>query len=290
MGTTIAQHLPVLLLVSGLLLLLVTGRPLFTDGALSTKQDKFRSLAVASPILDTLISISVIGKPFLEHLQKNAWETDLLGPTPLLFVVSVFVVSLYAMIGSILFFFYRAIQNINHFSGRQVRSPYSAFFMIVPITNLIVIPYIGYFAYQRSRALAWPHEASAFRAGLLAIAAFGLLLVSLVCGRLGDAASELVVYDAESLMVIGILTGLAGAILTTRIVDGIARAQEAYAHEIGAQPNSGARGAFKSESRGLDALKSGAVWVMIALAILTALFPALASQTVRTIAQVLIGG
>ena len=290
MGTTIiTQHLPILLLLAGLLLLLVTGRPLFTDGVLSAKQDKFRSLAAASPILDTLIAISVIGKPFLEHLQKNDWQTDLLAPTPLLVVVSVFVVSLYVLIGSILFFFYRAIQNINHFNRRRVRSPYSAFLMIVPIANFVVIPYIEYFVYQRSRALAWPHEASALRAALLAIAAFALLLVSLVCGRLDDAASASVTYDAASLMVIGTLTGLAGGILTTRIVDGTVRAQEAYALEIGALPSPGAGVASKSWSRGFDALKSAAVWALIALAILAALFPALASQAVRMIAQVLIG-
>ncbi len=285
----IARQLPVLLLLAGLLLLLVTGRPLFSDGTLSAKQDRFRSLATASPILDTLIAISVIGKPFLEHLQKNDWQTDLLAPTPLLVVVSILVASLYAMLGSILFFFYRAIQNINHFNGRRVRSPYSAFLMIVPITNLVVIPYIEYFAYQRSRALAGPHGASALRAALLAIAAFGLLLVSLICGRLGDAASEPAMYDAASLMFIGTLTGLAGGILTTRIVDGIVRAQEAYALEIGALPNAGAGVAPRPASRRLDALKSAAVWIMVTLAILAALFPALASQAVRTMAQVLSG-
>jgi hypothetical protein len=144
-GIIIARHLPVLLLAAGVLILFLTGPPLFSDGALSARQNTFKSLAVASPILEALIGISAIGKPFLEHLQKNGWQSDLLGPMPLLIVVSVFVMCLSAMIAGVLFFFYRAIRNINFFNGRRVRAPYSALFMVVPILNLIVIPYVQYF-------------------------------------------------------------------------------------------------------------------------------------------------
>jgi hypothetical protein len=65
-----------------------------------------------------------------------------------------FIVSLYALVVAILLFFFRAIRNINTLSGFRLRSPYVVLFMLVPIANLIVIPYLEYFAYQRSRALA----------------------------------------------------------------------------------------------------------------------------------------
>jgi hypothetical protein len=283
----IARHLPLLLLAAGVLLLMLTGRPLFTDGALSARQDRFRSLAAASPVLEALIAISVIGRPFLEHLQRNDWQSDLLGPTPLLAVVSVFVVSLYAMIGAVLYFFYRAIQNINVFNRRRVRAPYSALFMVVPIVNLVVIPYVQYFVYRRSRAFARPSETSALGAALLVTAAFGLLLVSVICGYAGDGATEGAIYDASSLMVIGTLTGLAGGILELRLVNGVSRAQQAYALQIGALER--AEAAVAPESRIRIALQSAAVALLIALAVLAALFPPLASHAGQLVVRLLTG-
>jgi hypothetical protein len=274
----IVRYLPFLLLAAGVLLLLVTGRPLFTDGALSAKQSTFRSLASASPVVEALIAISVIGKPFLEHLQKNDWQSNLLSPTPLLIVVVILVVSLYAMIGGVLFFFYRAIRNINFFSGRRVRAPYSSLFMVVPILNLVVIPYVQYFAYRRSRAFAWPQQASALGAALLVVGAFALLLISVICGYAGDEIQEGAVYDAASLMVIGTLTGFAAGILQARIVDGIARAQESYAGQIGALGSGAVVVAAKPESPTRRALQALSVGVLVALAAAAALDPPLASQ------------
>jgi len=288
-GVIIARYLPLLLLVAGVLILLLTGRPLLTDGALSARQNRFKSLASASPLLEALIGISVVGKPFIEHLQKNHWESDLLGPTPLLIVVAVFVVSLYAMIGGILFFFYRAIANINFFSGRRVRAPFSALFMVVPILNLVIIPYVQYFVYRRSRAFAWSQHASALGAALLVTGAFGLLLISLTCGYAGEEAAEGAVYDAASLLVIGTLTGLAGGILQARIVDGIARAQEAHALEMGALGSARTLAAAKPESRVRRILQSLAVGVLVVLAALAALNPPLASQVGHLFAQLLRG-
>jgi hypothetical protein len=288
-GIIIARYLPLLLLAAGVIILLLTGRPLFADGTLSARQNAFRSLAMASPVLEALIGISVIGKPFLDHLQQNDWQTDLLGPTPLLIVVTILVVSLYATIGGVLFFFYRAIRNINFFNGRRVRAPYSAFFMVVPILNLVVIPYVQYFAYRRSRAFAWPHHASALGAALLVVAAFGLLLVSMICGYAGDEAAESAVYDVPSLLVIGTLTGLAGGILQVRIVDGIARAQEAYAIEIGTLGCARTVASAKPESRTRRSLQLLAVSVLVALAIIAAINPPLASHAGQLFVQLLRG-
>jgi heme/copper-type cytochrome/quinol oxidase subunit 3 len=285
----VARYLPLLLLAAGVLILLLTGRPLFGDGALSARQSTFRSLAAASPVLEALIGIAVIGKPFLEHLQKNDWHSDLLAPEPLFVIVVVFEVSLFAMIGGILFFFYRAIRNINFFSGRRVRAPYSALFMIVPIVNVVVAPYVQYFAYHRSRAFAWPAQASALRAALLVFGTFALLLVTLTCGYAGDEATAGQTYDAASLLVIGTLTGLATGILQARIVDGIARAQEAYAAQIGAL-GSAATVAAKRESRARRILQSASVGILLLLALLAALNPALASRTGQLLVGILSGG
>ncbi len=288
MEVIIVRYLPLLLLAAGVLILLLTGRPLFTSGTLSARQNRFRSLAAASPVLEALIGISVVGKPFLEHLQKNGWQSDLLGPTPLLIVVVVLVVSLYAMIGAVLFFFYRAIGNINYFNGRRVRAPYSSLFMVVPIVNLVVIPYVQYFVYRRSRAFAWPQQASAWRAAVLVIGSFGLLLASVICGYAGGEATEGALYDAASLMVIGALTGFAAGILQARIVDGVARAQEAYAIEIGALETASAASA-KPESRTRRVLQSLAVCVLVTLAVLAALNPPLASRAGHIFTQLLSG-
>jgi hypothetical protein len=276
----IARYLPLELLAAGVLLLLLTGRPLFTSGALSARQSRFRSLVAASPVLDVLILISAVGKPFLERLQGNDWHSELLGPTPLLVVVMVISVSIFAMIGAVLFYFYRAIQNINFFEGRRIRAPYSALFMIVPIANLVVTPYIQYFAYQRSRAFAEPQTASALRAALLVGLAFGSVVISVICGYAGKEVVEPAMYDSASLMVIGALTGLAGGILTTRIVDGIARDPEGYALHIGAL-SEGVR-VGKPENRRPEGLRSAAAVGLLFLAALAAIFPAHASHIVRT--------
>ncbi len=289
MGVIIARYLPLILLAAGVLILLLTGRPLFTDGALSARQNSFRSLAAASPVLEALIGISVIGKPYLEHLQKNDWQSDLLGPTPLLVVVIVLVASLWATIGGILFFFYRAIRNINFFSGRRMRAPYSALFMVVPILNLVVIPYVQYFTYRRSRAFAWPQHASALGAALLVTGAFGLLLISVICGYAGEEVAEGAVYDTASLLVIGTLTGLAAGILQARIVAGIARAQEAHAVEIGALASARTVASAKPESRARRALQSVAVGVLVVLAVIAAINPPLASHTGQLFLQLLRG-
>jgi hypothetical protein len=285
----IVRHLPLLLLAAGVLILLLTGRPLFGTGALSQKQNTFRSLASASPVIEALIGISVIGKPFLEYLQKNDWQSDLLGPTPLLIVVTVFVISLWAMIGAILFFFYRAIRNINFFNGHRVRAPYSAFFMVVPILNLVVIPYVQYFAYQRSRAFAYPQHATVLGASLLVGAAFGLLLISVICGYAGDEAVQDAVYDPASLMAIGLLTGLAGGILQARIVDDIARTQEAYAAEIGALGSTATTAAMRPESRTRRFLQLFAVGILVVLAVLAALNPPLVSRAGEFFVQIMKG-
>jgi hypothetical protein len=108
-----------------------------------------------------------------------------------------------------------------------------------------------------------------------------------ICGYAGDAAAEGAIYDASSLMVIGTLTGLAGGILEARIVNGVSRAQEAYALQIVALGSAGI--AAESENRVRAALQSAAVALLIALALLAALFPPLASHTGQLVVRLLTG-
>jgi hypothetical protein len=65
------QYLPLWLLLAGLLVILVTGRTFVRRGPLAGKHAQFKSLGIASPVLNSLVLIAVIGKPFLENLQKN---------------------------------------------------------------------------------------------------------------------------------------------------------------------------------------------------------------------------
>lgn len=278
MDIIFARYLPLWLLAAGVLLLLITGRPMLRRRALAAKNAEFKSLGIASPVLNTLILISVIGKPFLEHLQKNDWKTDLLDPQLDMLLMMIFIMSLYAMLGTTVYFFFRAIRNINAFSGEKMRSPYSAFLMLIPITNLIVIPYLEYFAYQRSSAFAVRHHASKLRAALLAGSAFALLVVSLAFGRLGDDASQSTNYDALSLFVLSVSTAGAGGILSTRIFDRISKAQELYARQLSAPVDGKSYAESAIHSRTIELFKSGGVAVLLFAALATAVFPSLPSR------------
>lgn len=285
MSLIIVRYLPLWLLAAGLLLLLVTGRPILRRGALAAKPAQFKSLGIASPVLNALVLISVIGKPFLEHLQKNDWNTDLLSPQLVMPFTVIFIISLYAMLGTTIYFFFRAIRNINALSGEKLRSPYSAFFMLFPITNMIVIPYLEYFTYQRSLALAMPLQASKPRAALLAGSAFALLVVSIACGRLGDDTSQPTSYDALSLFILNVSTAAAGGILTTRIFDGIFNAQELYARQLRIPAGGPSYAASAIHRRTIEALKSVGVAVLLIIALATAMFPSLPSQLLEAGSQ-----
>ena len=285
MDIIFARYLPLWLLAAGVLLLLITGRPMLRRRALAAKHAEFKSLGIASPVLNTLILISVIGKPFLEHLQKNDWKTDLLDPQLIMPLMMIFIVSLYAMLGTTVYFFFRAIRNINAFSSEKRRSPYSAFFMLIPITNLIVIPYLEYFTYQRSLTFAMPHQASKLRAAVLIGSAFSLLVVSLACGRLGDDASQSTGYDALSLFVLSVSTAGAGGILSTRIFDRISKAQELYARQLSAPAEGKSYAESAIHSRTIELFKSGGVAVLLIAALATALFPSLLSRLLEAGSQ-----
>jgi hypothetical protein len=190
-------------------------------------------------------------------------------------LVLVFSASVFAMLGATVYYFIRAIRNINAFSGEKRRAPYSALFMLVPITNFIVTPYLEYFTYQRSLAFAMPDRASKPRAALLVFSAFALLVISLACGRLGDDASLSTEFDALSLFVLSLSTGGAGGILTTRIFDRINQAQEFYAQRLSTPADGQSLAAGRTLGRKADAIKSVGVAILLIAALATTLFPTL---------------
>lgn len=281
------RYLPVWLLAAAPPLLWMTGRPFLRRGALAPRHASYRSLRIASPALNALILTSVIGKPFLEHLQKNGWNSDLLAPELLLPLMLFFIASLYAMIGAIIFFFFRAIRNINAFSDEKQRSPYSSLFMLIPITNLIVIPYLEYFTYQRSLAFANPRSASKLRAALLVGSAFALLVASVDLGLPSEDASQAASssYDALSFLVLSVSTAGASGILTTWVIDGIYRAQELYAQQLSAPSESPTRATPTVRSRTGDALRYASLAALLIVALVTAILPSIPSQILEVVYQ-----
>ena len=194
----------------------------------------------------------------------------------------IFIISLYALIVAIIVFFFRAIRNLNVLNGARLRSPYSAFFMIIPIANLIVIPYLEYFTYQRSRALATPAHASKLRAALLVGSAFALLVASVALGLPSDDPSQPETYDPLALLVLGFCTGCASGILTTRVINGIFEAQDWLAQRTAGGEGTKAA-ATAHRKRWIETLKLDVVAVLLIVAFATALFPSLPSRIVQEI-------
>jgi hypothetical protein len=268
--------LPLWLLALGLVALLVTGPPVLRRKTLEPGQAKFKSLRAISPLLNTLVMISVVGKPFLEHLRKNDWDTSFVAPQIATPLVVIFIVSLYALLIAVLLFFFRAIRNINVLSGVRQRSPYAVLFMLIPIANLIVIPYLEYFTYQRSRALAGLEGDSKPRAALLVGSAFALLVTSVALGLPPNDFSQPGAYDVLALLVMTLCTGGASGILTTRVVNGIFEAQDRLAQPMLADE----AGAGARDKRGhwLETLKLHAVAVLLVIAFATAVLPSLPTR------------
>ena len=145
--TIIVNFLPLWLLLLGIVLLLVSGPPVLRRKVLKPNQTKFKSLR-------DITGAQHAGHD-LRRWKASSWRTSgrTTGTRALLLrrsrrpLVAIFIISLYALLAAVLFFFFRAIRNINVLSGERLRSPCSALFMLIPISNLIVIPYLEYFTY-----------------------------------------------------------------------------------------------------------------------------------------------
>jgi len=275
-ATFIAIWLPVELLLFGIIALFVTAPPILRRKKLDPARAQLKSLRIASPIVNTLVLMAVVAKPYLEYLQKNNWDPGILPSELELPITAVSIISVYALLGAILFFYFCAVRNINVLSGERLRSPYSVLFMIVPISNLVVIPYLEYFAYQRSRALLAPEYASKIRAALLVGSAFALIACSVALGLPSENTSDAPRYDPLALLVLTVCTSGAGGILTTRVINGTFEAQEALERQRIGDFNASAVG-IAGPSRWIELAKLYMVALLVGVALTTAMFPTLPS-------------
>lgn len=275
MEVIFVRYLPVFLLGLGVAALVLTARPFLIGRGLAPRHANFKSLRHSSPILNGLIAISVVGKPVLEFFQKHDWNFDVLPAEFSVPITLTAITSVFALIAGIVYFFFRAIRNINFFSDAKVRSPYAAFFMLIPITNIIVVPYLEYFALYRSRLIASPETVSRWRSMTLVFSAYALFLIGLAYGRLSDDTTQSTIYDPISILMLSLSTGGAGGILTSWVISGIAEAQDSYARQRGLlPPQEFDRGAERGAHR-RRFLQSVAVAVLLIVAAIAAFFPRL---------------
>jgi hypothetical protein len=157
--------------------------------------------------------------------------------------------------------------------------------MLVPITNIIVVPYLQYFALHRSRLIASPDTASKGRAMALVFAAYALFLIGLAYGRLSDDISQSTGYDPLSLLVLSLSAGGAGGILTSRVISGIADAQDGCARGRGLLALQECDPKAERRAQWQTLLQSFAVAVLVVVAAVTALFPQLPSTMAAVILQ-----
>lgn len=253
-----------------------------------SSRPKYRSLRVASPILSLMIMLAVIGRPFAEYYRDHDWQSDALHPAILLSLGGLFLVCVYVSVGAMVYFFYRAIGNINFFAGIRVGSPGTAILMLVPVINVVAIPFVHYITYYRSMSLLPSNRVSAFSAAALAISTFLFAVVALA----GDAVSRNSVLggdiDPFSLSIVTFCSGLAAGILLTRLVSRIFKAQEAYAAHTSITAPSDA--ALKPVRGGMiDALRSLAVALLITVGVAAVVEPNGTASAVAMASKALTG-
>lgn len=281
MEVIFVRYLPIILVGLGIVALLLTARPFLIGKEIAIRHANFKSLRHSSPILNGLIAVSVVGKPVLEFFQRNDWDFD-----ALLFGLSVpitlaAIASVIALVASIVHFFFRAIRNINFFSNAKVRSPYAAFFMLIPITNIVVLPYLEYFTLYRSKHIASPETASKWRSMALAFSSYALFLIGLAYGRLSEDASQSTAYDPLSLLVLSLSTGGAGGILTSWVISDIAKAQDLCACQRGLLPPGALDPGAEWSGRRRKLWQSVAVAILLTFAAITVVFPQLPAELAR---------
>lgn len=249
----------------------------------------YRSLKVTSPVLTFLIVVAMIGRPIVDYYRAHGPEANAMNPAVVVPLGLFFLASVYAAVAATVYFFYRAMENINVFAGRRVHAPMSALLMTIPVANLIATPYIHTVTYHRSMALAPARRASRLGAAVLAIGAFLLLLANIGFGIASNSRTLLGEhYDGVSLSLVATFAGLAGGILYTRIVTRIFKAQEAHAEQIGAIAQIGPKPKRDPVSGGVvDALRSLTVAALVGAAIVTLVAPVEASHWATSLVQLL---
>jgi hypothetical protein len=250
----------------------------------------YRPLRIISPTLNFFVVVAFVGRPILEHLKKYQSVSDSIPPLLLVPLILFFLVSVYVSVGVTAYFFYRAMRNVNFFARASLLTPSSAWLMVVPLANMIAMPYVWGRTYYCSRALHPTHQVSKLAAATIAIGSFLLILIGLATGIMSDnQATWPPGYDGLSLTVIAMCTSTAGTMLFTRIVQRISAVQELYAERVALVPPRRNRQDDSINAGVIDLLKSAVFGACLGLASFAAAWPSVASSALQHFLVVVAG-
>jgi hypothetical protein len=247
-------------------------------GRVASADLTFRPLHVLSPIVNWLVVIGLVARPFLEHFGKRS---DAL-PMWVVSVMPLLLICVYVAVGATAYMFYRALHNINVFARKKilVPGPWSAWLMIVPLINVIAIPHLWGRTYYYSLSYLPENRVSRLRALIVCVGSFVLLVSGNAFSLMSDnAALWPPGYDGLSLAMLALCMGSAGAMLFGRIVQRVSAAQELYASQAGLWSR-GKKSVYLSGGI-LGVLRLLAFAVCLAGAAIIAVFPDWASGTVQ---------
>jgi quercetin dioxygenase-like cupin family protein len=246
------------------------------------QEANYQPLGVLSPILIFFVVVGLVGRPFLEQLQKHTWLADFIPPAVLVPLSIFFLVGLYISAVATMYFFYRAMRNINFFAGHRVVAPSAAWLMAIPFVNLLVIPYVWGRTYYLSHALNPQQQIRKSAAAILSVGTFVLILIGLATDRMSDnPAFWPPGYDGLSLAVVALGTSTAGSILFSRIVQRISAAQRLHAERQGLLLPWRDRTHEPSSSGLLALVRLAVVGLCVGTALYAAVFPASASRMLQ---------
>jgi hypothetical protein len=242
----------------------------------------FRSLCIISPTLNFFLVMAFVGRPFLEHFKRHGWQSESIPPGLLFALGLLFLGCVYVSVGATAYYFSRAMRNINFFTQARLVTPWSAWLMVVPVANMVAMPYVWGRTYYSSRGLHPMHHVSKQAAAAVSVGAFVLLMTGVATGIMSDNQKIWPPgYDGFSLSFISMCTSMAGTMLFTRIVQRISAVQELYAERVGLVPRR-RNGENDSINGGLiDLLKTGGVGACLGLALFTAVWPSVTSSAAQ---------
>src|SRR3984893_9663 len=134
----------------------------------------YRSLRIVWPTLNFFLVMAFVGRPLLEHFKKHQWQSVSVPPALLFALGLFFLVCVYVSVGTSAYYFYRAMRNINFFTQARLLAPSSAWLMVVPLANMLAMPYVWGRTYYCSLALHPMHQVSKQTAGAMSMGAFVL--------------------------------------------------------------------------------------------------------------------
>lgn len=268
MGTLSLFHI---LLIFALFIIPVIAILLFR-GRANRASTAFHSLKLTSPLLIALILVFTATRTFLSNpdamngLLSAHWRDALTGLT---------LIALAGAVVSGALFYYKALANLNFFSGRIILSPIFSLLGLIPFVNFIGLPAIQYVAYRNSLLLFPNLSISRATAALTTIGAMVLTLVGIAGHVSRDVAMLVGLEDATPIWIAGTCASFAGGLLLSRIVSRITAAQEAYAQSPASPP--------KNIGDRKEKIQTLAIGALLLLAIISLIAPAFVSNLVSQV-------